>query len=84
MNAFRLLVSRCLQVVDDPSEDEVDLIKGLAHPEDLPILAAAKREACEWLVTFNIRHFKPGLETVKVLNPGDFIQRVRYILSALD
>ena len=51
--------------------------RGLANPKDLPILVAAKRERCPWLVTFNLRHYEPGHSDVKVLKPGDFILGVR-------
>ena len=50
---------------------------------DLPILAAAVRENCPWLTTFNIRHYQPGHPSVSVLKPGDLILRVRYLLATL-
>ena len=43
---FQSIVSRCLQVVPDPSPTELDLIRGLTDPKDAPILAAAVREVC--------------------------------------
>ncbi|NJN54261.1 MAG: PIN domain-containing protein [Anaerolineae bacterium] len=81
--AFRLLVSRCLQVVANPTA--VDLLPhiGQADPKDLPILIAARRENCPWLVTFNVRHFQPGFVGITVLQPGDFILRVRDSLLGL-
>ncbi len=81
--AFRLLVSRCLQVVPDPLPDELPAYAGAADPKDLPILVAAVREECAWLVTFSVRHFQPGHPDVIVLRPGDFVQRVRGLLAAL-
>jgi len=81
--AFRLLVSRCLRVVPDPSREEVAAAEGLADPEDLPILLAAVREGCPWLVTFNVRHFQPGHPAVTVLRPGELVQRVRELLAHL-
>ena len=56
---------------------------GMANPEDLPILVAAAREGCPWLVTFNVRHFRPGHPNVQVLRPGDLVLRIRSILAGL-
>ena len=81
--AFRLLVSRCLQIVDDPAADELARHVGRADPEDLPILVTALREGCPWLVSFNLRHYQPGIPAVKVLRPGDFVLRVRDLLAGL-
>ena len=81
--AFRLIVSRCLQVVSDPTLTDLAHYTDRADPEDLPILVAALRESCPWLVSFNLRHFQPGVPTVTVLRPGDFILRVRDLLAGL-
>lgn len=74
---FYLLVERSLQVVPDPSGELLDDYAGAADPKDLPILVAALREACPWLVTFNIRDYEPGHPTITVLQPGEFVLRVR-------
>ena len=81
--AFRLLVARCLRVVPDPSPADLALHAGRAHAQDLPILAAALREGCPWLVTFNVRHFQPGHPDVTVLRPGELVLRVRDLLARL-
>ena len=81
--AFRLIVSRCLRLVPDPRPADLSPYAGLADPKDLPILAAAMREKCPWLVTFNIRHFQPGHPAVTVLRPGQFVLRVRDLLARL-
>lgn len=54
---FRLIVSRCLQVVSDPKPEDLIPYKGAADPKDLPILVAAIHEHCPYLFTFNVRHF---------------------------
>lgn len=41
------------------------------------------REGCPWLVTFNVRHYRPDHPNAAVLRPGDFIQRVRHQLAQL-
>lgn len=81
--AFRLIVQRSLRVVPDPTPAELVPLRGLADPHDLPILAAAVREGCGWLVTFNVRHFRPAHRDVQVLRPGDLVLRVRSLLASL-
>ncbi len=80
---FRLLVSRCLQVVPDPAPADLEPYRGLADAEDLPVWVAALREGCPWLVTFNVRHFQPGHPDVTVQRPGEFLLRVRDRLARL-
>ena len=80
---FRLIVSRSLQIVADTPRSELPNFAGAADPKDLPILVAAAREKCPWLVTFNLSHFYPGLESVAVLKPGAFVLRVRDLLMQL-
>lgn len=81
--AFRLLVSRSLKIVEDPDPALLAVHRGLADPEDLPILIAAVRETCALLTTFNVRHYQPGHPTVTVLKPGDLVLRIRYLLARL-
>ena len=81
--AFRLIVDRCLHVVPNPEQNEVQAFSGLANPIDLPILATAILHDCPWLVTFNTRHYKPGHAELSVLTPGDFLLRVRDLLARL-
>ena len=78
---FRLLVSRALTVVPDPQPEEVAAHVGLADPKDLPILVAALNAGCPWLVTFNLRHYRPGHPKVKVVRPGELVRRVRETLA---
>jgi predicted nucleic acid-binding protein len=80
---FRLLASRCLEVVATPAIAEREPHIGRADPKDLSILVAALRANCPWLVTFNIRHFQPGHPDVTALPPGAFVQRVRHLLAQL-
>lgn len=81
--AFRLLVSRSLKIVEDPAPVELASHRGLADPQDLPILIAAVREDCDLLTTFNVRHYQPGHPSITVLKPGDLVLRIRYLLSQL-
>lgn len=81
--AFRLVVSRCLQVVPDPHASDLEPHAGQADAKDLPILVAALGHHCAWLVTFNVRHFQPGHPDLTVLRPGEFVLRVRDLLARL-
>jgi len=81
--AFNHLVSRSLTVVPEPSHAAEVSLEGLAHPGDRHVLAAAVREECPWLVTFNTRHFVPGHPDVTVCQPGELIRKVRVQLSHL-
>ena len=67
---FRQIVDASLRVVPDPTEDELRALSGLADPKDLPILAAAVREQCDVLATFNERDYRPGHPSVEVVTPG--------------
>ena len=80
---FRLLVSRCLRVAPDPALADLARHAGAAHPKDLPILVAAVRERCPWLVTFTTRHYQPGHASVTVLRPGEFVLQIRDLLTWL-
>ena len=69
--AFRLLVHRCLTVAPDPLASDLAPCHSLADPKDLPVLVTALREACPWLVTFNVRDYQPGHPDVRVIRPGE-------------
>ena len=81
--AFHLIVSRCLQVVPDAHASDLEPHAGQADPKDLPILVAALGNRCQWLVTFNVRHFQPGRPELTVLRPGEFVLHVRDLLARL-
>ena len=80
---FQLLVSRALRIVSDPAPAQLHACAGQADPKDLPLLAVALREACPYFVTFNIRHYFPIGETIKVLRPGDLLLTIRQTLGQL-
>jgi predicted nucleic acid-binding protein len=80
---FRLLISRCLRIVADPLASELPAHIGTADPKDLPLLVAALREQCDYLVTFNTRHYFPQGGAISVLRPGDFLRTVRVMLSQM-
>jgi predicted nucleic acid-binding protein len=80
---LRLLINRCLRVVSNPRPEDLAQLTGAADPKDLPILAAAVRESCPYLVTFNVRHYRLGHPQVSVLLPGEYLLRVRELLTFL-
>lgn len=80
---FRRLVQRCLTVVDDPSPAETRAYAGQADLKDLPILVAAIKHGCAYLLTFNTRHFHPLPGLIVVQRPGDFLRSVRAALDRL-
>jgi len=81
--AYSISPASSLRVVPDPRTEDLAAYAGAADPKDLPILVAAVREACPWLVTFNVHHFQPGHPKVTVLRPGAFVLRVRDLLAYL-
>ena len=81
--SFRLLVRHCVHVVPTPSAVECAAYTGEADPKDLPILVAALREHCPYLITFNTRHFFPQSAQILVQRPGSFMQTLRGALSTL-
>ena len=83
LRAFQVIVPRCLQVVSDPSDEELLKYGGLADEKDLPILVAALLADFRWLITFNTRHFLPGHPSLAVMRPGEFLAEVRDLLSPL-
>ena len=82
--AFRILVDRCLHVEPDLPPAELGAHAGRAGPRDLPILVAALGANCPWLVTFNARHYQPGHPDAAAVRPGEFVERVRVLLSSLN
>ncbi len=83
LSTFRLLVDRCLEVVEDPARDDISKHEGSADAKDLPILVAAIQQKCPWFVTYNTRHFHPGHPDITVLEPGAFVKSVRELLTYL-
>jgi len=81
--AFHLILSRSLQIVPDPSATDLVKYAGMANSADLPILVAAHQAGCLYLVSFNIRHYRPGHPDVSVLSPGEFLLRIRDLLSRM-
>ncbi|MGD8294364.1 MAG: PIN domain-containing protein [Desulfobacterales bacterium] len=80
---FNLLVSRSLRIVNDPQPEELASYKQQADPKDLPILVAALKEGCSYLLTFNVWHFTPTTPGIIVQQPSGFLMTVRSLLGML-
>lgn len=80
---FDALIRQALEIVPDPNRDEMEPFQGMAHPKDLPILAAAVLAKARWLVTFNTRHYYRTPPGTQVIEPGEAIQAIRKALVKL-
>jgi predicted nucleic acid-binding protein len=81
---FQALIQHALTFTPDPSAEEVARFLTQAHPEDASILASAMLNDCQYLVTFNTRHYYPDSSTpVTILTPGKFLQQLREAISQL-
>ena len=80
---FHLLVSRSLRIVNDPQPGELAAYQQQADPKDLPILVAALKEGCSYLLTFNVRHFTQTTPDIIVQQPSGCLMTVRSLLGML-
>jgi predicted nucleic acid-binding protein len=81
--AFHALAEAACTWVPQPTPRKVAAVRSQADPKDRPILAAAIEAECEWLVTFNTRHFRPQGESIRVATPGEFVEALRALLEDL-
>lgn len=80
---FRKLIDSAVEVVSDPTASEVAPFINQADPDDVLILAAASIHKCHYLLTFNIKHYRPAPGTITVLRPGEFLLKLRQQLLEL-
>jgi predicted nucleic acid-binding protein len=81
---FAQIVERCVYVISDPSPQDVENFRNQADWKDVPILTAAMNARCRYLLTFNVRDYWPDGVDDFVLRPGEFLNKVRMMLSQLD
>ena len=79
---FRQIIN-CLTVVPTPLSNEVSRYIGQAQPKDLPHLTAAIQQHCQYLITYNVRHYYPSGNIPLVIRPDEFIGLVRDTLVGL-
>jgi len=75
--AFRVLLGSSARVIEQPSPAALKPFIGQADEGDLPILVAALRSGCHYLLTFNTRHYHPMTEEIKIMPPGEFLVELR-------
>ena len=80
---YRLFIkSLSPELADDPSPDAVRAAEAVIHPNDAPILAAAKQAKVDYLVTLNTKHFlTPRVQTfyaAPIVTPGEFLAAFRH------
>ena len=82
MGLFPPLIQHALTIVSDPPAEAVAHFITQAHPKDASILAAAALNDCQYLLTFNTRHYHSDESAhVTVLTPARFLQRLRQVIS---
>jgi hypothetical protein len=81
---LRALVQEAIEVMENPSSRVCAPWSTQADVEDVPHLTAAVREGCQFLVTFNTRHYWPETEDIEVIRPGDLLRRVRLQIASLE
>lgn len=82
MNMFKQIVSKSLQITENPTLAESVPYEGMAHKKDLSILVAAIKSQADFLVTFNTKHFHLTQEhLIKIIKPGELMHEIRRLLS---
>ncbi len=68
-------------LANDPSTHAVHEAKRIIHPNDAPILAAARQETLDYLVTLNTRHFATpkvrAFLSIPIVPPAEFLLAFR-------
>lgn len=80
---FISLGEAAVSLVPDPTIEELERFQGLAHPEDLPVLTAAVLNECRYLVTRNLQHYPKVVDTLRVVDPGQLVRKIRRHLAKL-
>jgi Rps23 Pro-64 3,4-dihydroxylase Tpa1-like proline 4-hydroxylase len=76
---FDEIVKRALDIKKNPTLDEQNTYRHMAHPKDLPILTSAIKRQADY---FNTKHYFPVREhNLAVLQPSEMLKKIRLILS---
>jgi predicted nucleic acid-binding protein len=79
---FRAILAAAeITVIPDVRADSLARLQGLAHQDDLPILAAALEGKSDYLTTFNVRHYQVSGGEIRVARPGEVVARLRRVLA---
>jgi len=83
--AFRAILAAAeITVLPDARREWLGRLHGLAHGDDLPILASALQGGCDYLTTFNVRHYRMSQGEMRVARPGDIVARLRRALASIE
>ena len=71
-----------LNIVDNPTLEEIKICQEVLNSKDAPILAAAVKNKVNYLITFNTRDFllpkvKDFVKPLTILTPRDFVMLVK-------
>ncbi len=79
-----LLAAINLEIIADPSAEEVSRWESLIEAKDAPILAAAVVTAPDRFLTLNPKDFTPAVADqsgLLIQSPGEFVQEIRAIIE---
>lgn len=82
IDEFNRILKAALSSVPDAPLEALQKFSHYAHKTDVPVLAAAIRSGCRFLITFNVKDFRPPAGVLEVLRPGDMIKRLRSSMSS--
>jgi predicted nucleic acid-binding protein len=82
IDQFRAFIKSLAPLLaDDPKPPVVQEAKAVIHSDDAPILAAAKQERVDYLVTFDIKHFHiskvRNYLMIPIGTPAEFLKAFR-------
>ena len=82
IDRYRLFIKNVgPSLADDPPKANVQEALAVIHPDDAAILAAAKREPIDYLVTLDTRHFTTAkvraFLSVPIVTPAEFLTAFR-------
>ena len=76
--AFRAILTAVdMKVVSDSPASRAELHLAQVHPDDRPILMSALASKCDYLATFNVRHYRGLRGEIIVARPGDILAQIR-------
>jgi len=78
---FRALLRAAVREVPDAPKSKLKGLKGHAHPKDVPVMATALASGCQYLVTFNLKHYPKPPAQLQVVEPGELVRHIRQQLA---
>ena len=79
---LRRLIASTVHVLSEPSDELLAEASEQADAKDVVHLATALDANCQFLVTFNVRHYRLAPEAgVTIADPGELLRRIRRAVS---